>query len=199
MTGAKHKHACRVLLNALRVACKVVVDRGLGLVAVRALVSRIRTAVAMHACSARAASRHSPCERRSCELAQQANIAANSVAHGAESATLRGRTLSLSIFMSAKSTLIIPRGACYTPTKLYAIADPSEMASQQPLSQAQLAALASRNSSTMRCVSMADQPPRCSGCCKQAVEYPRRWSRRKLKHDAPSIHGRQQGPQCVRT
>lgn len=179
------------LLNALCVACEVVVDRGLGLVAVRALVSKLRTAVAMHACSARAASRHSPCERRSCELAQHANIAANSVAHGADSATLRGRTLSLSIFMSGKSTLIIARGACYTPTKWYATADRAETTPHQPLSQAQLAALASRNSSTMRCVSLTDQPPRCSGCCEQAVEHPRRWRRRKLEHDAPSVHGRQ--------
>lgn len=52
-------------------------------------------------------SAHSDCERRSCELAQQASTEANSAAQGALRASFLGRTLSCSNFM-----MVDGRGAC---------------------------------------------------------------------------------------
>lgn len=72
--------------------------------------------------------------------------------------------------------------------------------SQQPLSQAQLAALASRNSSAMRYVgarcekSLTQQAPPAAAGGKQAAQRARRRRRRQLEHHAPAVHGRQQGP-----
>lgn len=72
--------------------------------------------------------------------------------------------------------------------------------SQQPLSQAQLAALASRNSSAMRYVgarcekSLTQQAPPAAAGGKQAAQCARRRRRRQLEHHAPAVHGRQQGP-----
>ena len=59
----------------------------------------IHTAVVIQSRSNLVTSAHSDCERRSCELAQQASTEANSAAQGALRASFLGRTLSCSNFM----------------------------------------------------------------------------------------------------
>lgn len=88
-----------------RKAGKMVVDRWLGLLSRTLLLRKgqkkhaIHTAVVMQSRSSLVTSAHSDCERRSCELAQQASMEANSAAQGALRASFLGRTLSCSNFM----------------------------------------------------------------------------------------------------
>lgn len=151
----------------------MVVDRRLALVDRRTLGEiRKRTLVAMHSRKVRVGSRHTDCDRISFELAQHARTAANSAAHGALAAIFLGRTFNLSTFIALKkeptechvawrfplvghrSTPLIGmvRG-CSSLTQ-------SSSTGHQPLTQAQLAALASRNSSVMRYVPTLTQAAR---------------------------------------
>lgn len=108
-----HPRNTRPRLQALGEPREVVVDRGLRLVSTGALRASVwslpapvsRTLVAIHSCSALVCSRHAPWERMSLELAQQASIAANSVAHGVVAAAFLGRTLSLSTFIARRKIL----------------------------------------------------------------------------------------------
>ena len=111
-----------------RKAGKMVVDRWLGLLSRTLLLRKgqkkhaIHTAVVMQSRRSLVTSAHSDCERRSCELAQQASMEANSAAQGALRASFLGRTLSCSNFMmvdesehvtTLKATKKRCRGKCH--------------------------------------------------------------------------------------
>ena len=182
-----------------RKAGKMVVDRWLGLLSRTLLLRKgqkkraIHTAVVMQSRRSLVTSAHSDCERRSCELAQQASMEANSAAQGALRASFLGRTLSCSNFMmvdesehvtTLKATKKRCRGKCHVVDASPRVHRPTwqrrsfpltvtccddimvrsrpcitltpqsekKQGTHTPLTQAQLAALASRNSSAMRYV-----------------------------------------------
>lgn len=168
------------ILHTLRKARKVVVDRRRRHRHALVLPSETETHTwrAMQSRNALATSAHSFCERRSLDDAQHASTVANSVAHGALAATFLGRTFTCSNFIGGWKKPQRGGGGgrrCHVVTNRQASGravavllsslmvrrrvspqSNAKTGTHTPLTQAQLAALASRNSSAMRYVAHAD-------------------------------------------